>query len=86
MCTGVGDGGGELDKFDIPRKQVVAPARAVFAVAFEEFVALEEGAIERAQGGFKLSVEARQYAIEEITPPGRRGGDEAQFARLKQHD
>ena len=42
MCTGVGDGGGELDKFDIPRKQVVAPARAVFAVVLEEFVALEE--------------------------------------------
>ena len=59
MCTGVGDGGGELDKFDIPRKQVVAPAGTVFAVALEEFVALEECTIEGAQGGFKLSIETR---------------------------
>ena len=54
---------GCLNKFDIPREQLIAPASGTFLVTFEELVSLQEGTIESAEIAFIGCIEPRDEAI-----------------------
>ena len=74
----------EFGKFHIPDEELVFPGigRDNFA-AFEQFIALKQGALIAGENSGVLRVEARQDAVEKSTTTIGRATEETQFVRFK---